>query len=284
MQDQYRIYVIRQGSKVRKIEAPNEELKSKQRALIGLYNGYASFYPGCTARHGHSVLDNAAPHQGSCILFKTDIRSFYPSVTLNHLLRNFDLDGRPEWIKEAREKVLTCLLSVNGELVLPTGAPTSPVLCNIAATDLDYTLANIASQFGYLYTRYIDDLTFSSRINEQSREFQYRVLEAIKDHGFTPHKNKTQWVLPDTDQKFAVTGIPLLTNRQTIGAPKEIRRICRARLDKIALNSLPLDKVTQGYLSYVRMIDQSAYMKLKDYHEKRKARYVNPSRPCSSPQ
>ncbi len=281
MWDQYRIYDIRQGSKVRRIEAPNDELKTYQRSLLGIYEQYTAFYPGCTARTGRSVLDNAAPHQGAHILFKTDIRSFFPSVTLNHLLRNFDLDGRPEWISEARGKVLDCLLPVDGQLVLPTGAPTSPVLCNIAATDLDYTLGDIASQFGYIYTRYIDDLTFSSREIVRNRfEMKTRILGAIRDHGFEWNKKKTMWVEPQRDQQFQVTGIAIEEGKTHV--LKRIRRICRARLDKVALNNIPLDKVTQGYLSYVRMIDESAYFKLNDYLEKRKARYVNPSRSCSS--
>ncbi len=274
MWDQYRIFVIRQGHKVRRIEAPTDELKSRQRSFVSFYNEYASFFPGCTARAGYSVLDNAAPHQGARILFKTDIRSFYPTVTLAHLLRGFDLDGRAEWIKEARSKVLECLIPVGGQLTLPTGAPTSPVLCNIAASILDYRLADISSRLGYCYTRYIDDLTFSSKDPKPNYSLEKQVLRAMREQDFESNKRKTQWVVDNGDRRFMVTGIALKDDTRKTGVLKEIRRICRARLDKIALNNIPLDKVTQGYMAYVRMIDQSAYQKLNDYLEKRKARYV----------
>ena len=283
----YKIYTIRQGSKSRVIQSPNDPLKSLQRNLLGFFGEYDAFYPGCTAREGMSTVANAAPHQGARILFKTDIKSFYPSITLHHLLRNLDRHGgNRRWIERARSEIVHCLISVKGELVLPTGAPTSPILSCIAATDLDHSLAEIASQFGFIYTRYIDDLTFSSK-EERKDELESRVKAAIWLHGFECNYKKTKWLTPDSDDQFSVTGISLVDDRRLTGVPKEIRRICRARLDKVALNNIPLDKVTQGYMSYIQMIDRSVYLKLQDYLETRKARYaaaINPTRPCSSTQ
>ncbi len=272
--EHYKVFTIRQGSKVRQIEAPDEELKAYQRTLIPFFNEYDAFYPGCTARIGNSVLDNAKPHHNSNILFKTDIKSFYPSITLTHLLRNIDLHSNSVWQANAREVLPACLIPNGGQLTLPTGAPTSPILSCIAATDLDLTLANIANIYGYLYTRYIDDLTFSSK-GEKVTALEKEVGQAIIDYGFQSNRKKTNWIHPHRDKTFTVTGVALDTDNSKSRVPKEIRRICRARLDKIALNNIPLDKVTQGYMAYIKMLDTSSFEKMQDYLEKRKARYVS---------
>ena len=49
--------------------------------------------------------------------------------------------------------------------VLPQGAPTSPVLTNVICSKLDRRLSGIAKRFGLNYTRYADDITFSSSHN-----------------------------------------------------------------------------------------------------------------------
>ena len=49
--------------------------------------------------------------------------------------------------------------------VLPQGAPTSPVLTNVVCQRLDYLLTAVAKRFGLKYSRYADDITFSSLHN-----------------------------------------------------------------------------------------------------------------------
>ncbi len=279
--EHYRVFSITQGSKKRVIQAPSEELKDWQRQFISFFNQYP-FYPGCTARPGMSVLDNAAPHHGASVLFKTDIRQFYPSITLEHLLRNIDRHDDVQWREEARSKVLHCLIAVEGRMVLPTGAPTSPILSCIAASDLDAHLALVASEHGFLYTRYIDDLTFSSE-GEIAHELSEKVMEAIRNYGFRFNHKKTFWVRPNKDQKFMVTGVALRRDTNSL-VPKEVRRVARARLDKVARSNIPLDSITQGYMAYIQMLDPNAHAKLKDYLEKRKARYVSTSGSRSSSQ
>ncbi|WP_133755298.1 reverse transcriptase domain-containing protein [Naumannella halotolerans] len=44
---------------------------------------------------------------------------------------------------------------------LPQGSPTAPALANLACFRLDRRLAGYAERSGLVYTRYVDDLTFS---------------------------------------------------------------------------------------------------------------------------
>lgn len=69
--------------------------------------------------------------------------------------------------------------------VLPQGAPTSPMLANLAAYDLDCMLQNFADSKGMTYTRYADDITFSTMERLGSiPKTQYEVRSLIAKSGF----------------------------------------------------------------------------------------------------
>jgi len=78
--------------------------------------------------------------------------------------------------------------------VLPQGAPTSPVLTNIVCQRLDHLLTGLSKRFGLRYTRYADDITFSSMHNvyQQDGVFILELKRIIKDQGFIINQSKTR--------------------------------------------------------------------------------------------
>jgi RNA-directed DNA polymerase len=75
--------------------------------------------------------------------------------------------------------------------VLPQGAPTSPMLANLAAADLDRKLQEFADHRGLTYTRYADDLTFSSARHPGSiAQVQHEIRRRIGLGGFTENTEK----------------------------------------------------------------------------------------------
>ncbi|OBX21042.1 reverse transcriptase (RNA-dependent DNA polymerase) [Gelidibacter algens] len=91
--------------------------------------------------------------------------------------------------------------------VLPQGAPTSPVLTNVVCQRLDYLLSAVAKRFGLKYSRYADDITFSSLHNvfQKDSNFLNEMERVIADQGFTIKPSKTRLQV-DGMQK-AVTGL-----------------------------------------------------------------------------
>lgn len=79
--------------------------------------------------------------------------------------------------------------------VLPQGAPTSPMLSNLVAKDLDNSLKSLASTYGLTYTRYADDLTFSTSVDLSSNvsigKLQRKIVSEIRKKGFKENKKKT---------------------------------------------------------------------------------------------
>lgn len=80
--------------------------------------------------------------------------------------------------------------------VLPQGAPSSPMLSNLAAIGLDEVLANFADQHGLMYTRYADDLTLSAGGDLPEGMsvggIQRAVIGAIRKSGFRENPKKTR--------------------------------------------------------------------------------------------
>ena len=77
--------------------------------------------------------------------------------------------------------------------VLPQGAPTSPMLSNLAAIKLDQTLHAFANKNGFVYTRYADDLTFSTRqlpSNMSIGKIKNKIIWLIRESGFKENPKK----------------------------------------------------------------------------------------------
>jgi retron-type reverse transcriptase len=91
--------------------------------------------------------------------------------------------------------------------VLPQGAPTSPVITNIVCQRLDYLLTGVAKRFGLKYSRYADDITFSSMHNvyQPGGEFLKELHRIIAEQNFHIKERKTR--LQKDGYRKEVTGL-----------------------------------------------------------------------------
>lgn len=91
--------------------------------------------------------------------------------------------------------------------VLPQGAPTSPVLSNVICQRLDYLLSAVAKRFGLKYTRYADDMTFSSMQNvyQPDSDFIKELNRIVVEQGFHIKESKTR--LQKEGYRQEVTGL-----------------------------------------------------------------------------
>jgi retron-type reverse transcriptase len=91
--------------------------------------------------------------------------------------------------------------------VLPQGAPTSPVFSNIICQRLDKKLSGVAKRFHLNYTRYADDITFSSMHNvyQENGKFLKELTKVIKGQNFDIKESKTR--LQKTGYRQEVTGL-----------------------------------------------------------------------------
>ena len=119
-------------------------------------------------------------------------------------------DKTGNWIKTRRK-------------VLPQGAPTSPIITNIVCQKLDYLLSGVAKRFGLKYSRYADDITFSSMHNvyQTESEFLKELHRIIAEQKFQIKESKTR--LQKDGFRKEVTG--LLVNEKANVQQRYIKQL-----------------------------------------------------------
>ena len=194
---------------VRDIHAPVKGLKSMLTYLNVVFQ--AMYEPTEAAMGfvpGRSIADNASVHVGKYYVFNTDLKDFFPSIQQPRVwavlqLKPFSLN------KELSSVIagLCCMQDANGDGVLPQGSPCSPILTNIICRQLDRRLTGLAKRFNLKYTRYADDITFSSDYNvfQSDSEFMTEFKRIIADQHFIFNDKKTR--LQRSNERQEVTGL-----------------------------------------------------------------------------
>jgi len=202
----------------REITAPIEGLKEIQRKLA---SHLVEIYPKPVYVHGflidRSVASNATPHLNKKHVFNIDLKDFFPSITSNRIIGL--LRSRPFNFNDEIASTITGLTCYNGHL--PQGAPTSPVLSNMISLRMDKALRRLCKRDHVVYSRYADDLTFSSTRSLPTSimsvdEVTGSVLvgdelqEIVKDNHFKINPIKTR--LSRNGQAKYVTGVKVNAN------------------------------------------------------------------------
>lgn len=201
------------------IHAPHFLVKNAQRAILEtipnpsvMHFGYEvinGFVPG------RSIIDNARPHVGKSVVLSIDLKNFFPSFTptqIKHTTSKYG-DSFQKLITTAKDK-------------LPQGAPTSPMIANWAAIEGDQAVVEFCKVNGLNYTRYADDLTFSTSA-DYIDEFVVQDLLGIINNEFGPrlkaHPRKIKFMRKHKQQR--VTGIVV---NEKLSIPRARRRKLRA--------------------------------------------------------
>ncbi|QIE45217.1 RNA-directed DNA polymerase [Pseudohalocynthiibacter aestuariivivens] len=151
-------------------------------------------------RSGRSYLTNAKAHFGQKHFLNVDIESFFPSigadlVEATFLEMGYHSDGA---------SVLRDLVTLGG--AAPTGSPTSPMIGNLVLAKFDALLTEYVADRGFVYTRYADDITISSK-HWIDDEVLGDISALVQKFGFRLNERKTKFMGPGDRQE--VTGIVL---------------------------------------------------------------------------
>lgn len=206
----------------RTITTPRKRLKWLQRSLLQVLTHLFPRHKCAVGfERGESVVMHAKAHAGKRWVYVVDIQDFFPSITRNRVYGM--LRAKPFQASEPVARYLANLVSVDG--ALPQGAPTSPILANLLCRRMDARLFKWARERGYQYTRYADDLAFSTNRAGFPAEDRQRIVEIVEDEGFAVHPEKRK-LMPWYGRQL-VTG--LVVNEKP-NVPREYVRGLRALL------------------------------------------------------
>ena len=218
-QPQYKTFTIpKKGGGKRLIEAPDKTHK----IILGRLNTFLQsvyFFEKSNAAYGfilgvkndndrRNVVVNARKHRNKKYMVNIDLKDFFHSVTTEQVVKIFS--EKPFSFKRGLPILLAELTTYNGRL--PMGTSTSPVLSNLACRQLDDDLIQLSKSMLWTFTRYADDMTFSSNrlINAQMIQ---TITDTINKHHFTVNFRKVKRFGPD-DPKI-VTGL-LVTEKVSL--------------------------------------------------------------------
>jgi len=234
----------------REILAPERNLKLLQHRLskllqeclweINAAHGHVEDEKHQGVSHGfkryHSIMTNGRAHVTRRYVFNVDLHDFFGSINFGRV-RGF-------FLKDKNFKLHADVATVIAQIAchenkLPQGSPCSPVISNLIGHSLDIPLVRLAATAGATYTRYADDLTFStnkqrfpSSIAVQTSEHEWEPGDDLKRivarSGFSFNDGKTRMQYRDSRQE--VTG---LTVNRKVNVTATYRSTVRAMVDRL---------------------------------------------------
>ena len=236
----YRIFTIRKKPspsgelRFRTIAVPRKQLFAVQQWITqAILSKLLPHDASVAFSKGNKLVDAAAPHCNCRWMIKLDVKDFFESITEISAYRVFRAAGYQPLISFEMARLCTRLKVSDYNPVLrpaprrqtkrwqvanystpsviqdykfrrmghlPQGAPTSPMLANLAVREFDSAIAKLAAQNGMIYTRYADDMVLSTNDSEFDRarcvSIIGKVYRQMGQFGLTPNLTKARIASP----------------------------------------------------------------------------------------
>ncbi|MCB0572553.1 MAG: RNA-directed DNA polymerase [Phaeodactylibacter sp.] len=281
-QPPYKVFTVpKKDGGERIIEAPGTDLKG----VLGRLNRYLQsvyYFEKSSAAYGfivgvhddndrRNVVTNARKHAGRAYLLNVDLTDFFHAVSRERIVEIFQ--SKPFQFKRDLPDLLAGLTTYQGRL--PMGTPTSPVLSNFACRELDARLTTYSGNMLWVYTRYADDMSFSSNKPIDADKVD-SVRAIIREEGFEVNERKLKVFGPEDDK--IVTGL-LVTDKVTLapdylsGLADDIHQLQNVLLIQNEQGQLSTRWVEQfkkniigrlNFAGFVLKRNNESYMELKD--------------------
>ena len=252
----------------RHIHAPAEDLKWIQKRLaVVLYNyeKHIAEIEGTKLNISHafekkkSFITNAEIHRNKRFVINVDLENFFDSFHFGRV-RGYFMKNKNYQLPKEVATTIAQIVCYEGKL--PQGAPSSPIITNMICNIFDMRLLHLAKKYKLDYTRYADDLSFSTnnkKFIECEEKFFGELASEVTRAGFAINSKKTRVQYKDSHQE--VTGI--VVNKK-LNVDKKYYKMTRAMAHELYKNGeYTIDgKVSEtinqleGRFSYINQLDK----------------------------
>lgn len=266
---------------VRTIHAPHQDLRDIQKKLADLLVKYKNIIQATNnmklnISHGFeknkSIITNARIHRNKRFVFNIDLENFFESFHFGRV-KGFFEKNEHFMLPSEISVIIAQICCYNGKL--PQGAPTSPVITNLICNILDIRILKLAKKFKLDYSRYADDLSFSTNdknfLNSKD-DFHNELVKEIIKAGFRVNDKKSRLLFKDSRQ--VVTGLVV---NEKINVNRRYYKETRAMVKSLyttgsfEINSQVANiKQLEGRLSFINHIERYNNNIDKNNHEFRK--------------
>lgn len=251
------------------ISIPNQDLAFLQHCLKNLmYQWYKPNDYTFGFIQQRSIVDNAKIHITKDIIYNMDLKNFFDSISFDNIIEKLI---RPPYsfsykVSQLIAEIVT-IPHLNGNRILPQGAPSSPIFTNIICSHLDIRLSTFCKKHNISYSRYVDDLSFSfeSKVLQKWEKGYLKsiITEIITSEGFEINKKKTR--ISFKNQRHEVTG--LIVNQKV-----NINRIYLKHL-RTELHNWEKDGYVIASYKFLRHIENKG--KSEEFHPKSMERVLS---------
>lgn len=276
-------YIPKKNGELRKIIAPDKKLSEIQSRLAAvLYDCRAEIAKieasTMASSYGfekkRSPIHNARKHLARRYVLNFDLKDFFPSIHIGRVKgvlikdRNFELNPNIAML-------ISQIACHEGRL--PQGSPLSPVISNMVAQILDRRLRKFANIARCSYSRYVDDITFSTNLRDfpksvaefkdGSWQLSKSLAKIVEKAGYEINHSKTR--MQERHQRQIVTGLTVNSKPlPNVDYRKNTRAMCHKLFNEgkywIAENKYDISKnpkhirPIKGRVSYISHIAQQS--------------------------
>jgi len=265
----YRTYQIpkRKGAGFRTIDHPSKHLKFLQRWLVRNVFSHAPVHTSVYSyKEGTGIRKHARLHVNCKYTLRIDFCDFFPSIKSTDVRRllNENRSRFPIQITDQDIDIVTSLACKNDKLTI--GAPCSPSISNAIMHDFDEHWSQKARQANAIYSRYADDIYFSTNrpgvllglLSELKEDLAVRNSPQLI-------LNNSKTIFTSRKRKRVITGIVVTPDRK-LSLGREKKRQLKTLVYLFGKNQLRKDraKSLQGLLSYASTIEPAIVSRLKE--------------------
>ncbi|HDR2689454.1 retron St85 family RNA-directed DNA polymerase [Enterobacter ludwigii] len=265
----YKKYHIlkRNGKDFRLIAQPARQVKSLQSAVLNHISDVLQVHESAFAyESSKGIKANALIHCRNDYLLKMDFKNFFLSIKPFNFLRNLKEFGieLSETDVFVIENLFFWKLRRSSPLRLSIGAPSSPKISNVVMYFFDEKMTKKCAALGITYSRYADDLTFSTKVKGVLFNVPKIVREILNEVNLRNIKiNHEKTVFSSRKFNRHITGVTITPDGH-LSLGRERKRLLRSKIHHYVSGVLSSKEILtlKGEMGYAKFIEHSFYQSM----------------------